>query len=257
MPQTVNKRLIETRFRRRLRDYGRHAKVQTDMAERLLADVVRLRGRRFARVLEIGCGAGTLTRLIVEALEIRDFYANDLVEECRSVVEKETRRAGLATCEFLGGDIEGDLHLPSRLDLIISNATFQWIADPGTLLPRLAERLGPGGVLAFSTFGPENLREIRDVTGTGLCYPSSPTIESLLPSGLRLLHRWERRTVLGFASPLEVLKHLRGLGANAVKQETWPRSALARFATVYRERWGVGEWVPLTYHPMIIVAEKC
>ena len=255
MRQTVDKQLVRDRFRRRLRSYDRHSEVQTATAHRLLDELVRLRGQRFARVLEIGCGSGTLTRLIARALDVREFHANDIVDDCRFPAEKATRGV-LESYRFIGGDIEGELPLPSDLDAILSNAVFQWLEDLDALVPRMATVLGVNGVLAFSTFGPDNLREIRAITGTGLAYRSAADIARLLERDFRVLHRGEETRTLRFASPLDVLRHVRGMGANALTRSRWQRSAVERFVASYRERWTDGESVLLTYHPMIFVAEK-
>jgi malonyl-CoA O-methyltransferase len=256
MPQVVDKRLVRDRFRRRLQSYSRHAQVQDAMARRLLGRLGELKGLRFPRLLEIGCGAGVLTRLILQTLDVDKFYVNDLVEECATVVEDATRSVGFDASEFIAGDIEGDIRLPSRLDLIVSNATFQWLEDLDSILSRLTGLLTTNGVLAFSVFGPRNLAEIRELTGAGLSYSSAIAIADLLRRDLRILHQWEDTTVLRFASPVAVLKHLRDTGVNALRQEHWRRSALDAFSSAYRERFRDGDSVSLTYHPMVFIAEK-
>jgi len=256
MPQLVDRDLVRQRFGRRLASYPRHASIQAGMARRLIDTLVGLRGRTFPRAFEIGCGAGSLTRLIAKGLDIRTFYANDLIDACEAILVKETEGAPFAAVQFIGGDIEGDVLLPSQLDLIVSNATFQWLDDLNTLLPYLASLLDDNGVLAFSTFGPGNLREIRELTRVTLAYLSAATIEGMLCRDFRVLHRWEDLTSLHFDSPLHVMKHLRHTGVNAVNRQSWQRSSLDRFVRAYREQWGAGETVPLTYHPMTFIAEK-
>lgn len=257
MTQTVDKQLIRSRFRRQLHQYSRHASLQHRMAQQLVDALTRLKGGGFPRVLEIGCGSGALTQLVADSLDMQAFYANDLVDDCRSAVASAMESAGSTTTQFIAGDIEDDLPLPAELDLIISNATFQWLEDIGALLPRLAARLRPGGVLGFSTFGPDNLREIRDLTGVGLTYPPGEFIADLLQRDFRVLHEWQDTVTMQFKTPLEVVAHLRRTGVNAVRQTTWQRSALDRFVSTYRERWSIGESVTLTYHPLVFVAEKC
>jgi trans-aconitate 2-methyltransferase len=46
---------------------------------------------------------------------------------------------------------------PGPFDLILANASLQWVPDHAALLPRLAARLGPGGSLAVQS--PDNLDE--------------------------------------------------------------------------------------------------
>jgi malonyl-CoA O-methyltransferase len=256
LTQTVDKQLVRNRFRKQLHQYSHHASLQLSTAQHLVDALTGLKGGAFPRVLEIGCGSGALTRFVAGSLKMRTFYVNDLVEDCRSAVASVMEDAAATTTQFIAGDIEDDLPLPAELDLVISNATFQWLEDIGALLSRLAVLLRPGGVLAFSTFGPDNLREIRDLTGVGLAYPPGEAITDLLQRDFRLLHEWQDTVTMQFKTPLEVVTHLRRTGVNAVRQTTWQRSALDRFVSAYRERWSVGESVALTYHPMIFVAEK-
>jgi malonyl-CoA O-methyltransferase len=49
----------------------------------------------------------------------------------------------------------------SSVDLIWSNVTLQWAADLPNTLKELRRVLRPGGLLMFSTFGPDTLRELR------------------------------------------------------------------------------------------------
>ena len=55
-------------------------------------------------------------------------------------------------------------HLPLRseaIDLIWSNLALQWVADLPSTLIELNRLLAPGGLLMFSTFGPDTLKELR------------------------------------------------------------------------------------------------
>ncbi len=256
MPQTVNKSLIRNRFNKQLKHYDQHASVQIQTASRLVEALTGVRGKTFPEVLEIGCGTGTLTRVIAESLRIMTFKANDLIEPCEGFIVKAFNASDTQSVSFISGDFEDDLPLPCHLDLIISNATFQWFADLKTMLSRLSESLKPHGLLAFSTFGPDNLQEIRSLTGTGLSYPFADTIATWLASHYRLLYQWEDTISLPFPSPRAVLQHLRRTGVNAITPTHWQPSSLRRFEEAYRERWSTDNSVSLTYHPMIFIAEK-
>ena len=59
------------------------------------------------------------------------------------------------------GDIE---QLPLRaatFDFAWSNLALQWMNDPPRAFAELKRVLAPGGLLMFSTFGPDTLRELR------------------------------------------------------------------------------------------------
>jgi malonyl-CoA O-methyltransferase len=47
------------------------------------------------------------------------------------------------------------------VDLVFSNATLQWVNDLDATFRELLRVLRPGGLLLFSTFGPDTLKELR------------------------------------------------------------------------------------------------
>jgi malonyl-CoA O-methyltransferase len=52
------------------------------------------------------------------------------------------------------------------VDLIYSNLMLQWCDQPDIAFGELARVLKPGGLMLFSTFGPDTLRELRDAWST-------------------------------------------------------------------------------------------
>lgn len=62
--------------------------------------------------------------------------------------------------------------LNQNYDLVVSGSTIQWFVDREAFLQRLAQAMNPGALLAVSLFGPENFKELRELTGRGLAYPT-------------------------------------------------------------------------------------
>jgi malonyl-CoA O-methyltransferase len=61
---------------------------------------------------------------------------------------------------------------------------------------------------------------------------------------------------LSFPSPRDALEHLAKTGSNAVTRRAWTRRALADFDDGYRRRFACGGSVPLTYHPVLLIARR-
>lgn len=251
-----DKRLVRERFGRSLDRYDGEAAVQAGMARRLLDAIIRHGGERYDSVLEIGCGTGLLSREMAGRLRIRSIAANDLVEECGPLVAKLVERLPGTAFSFRPGDIERSDLPPGPFDLAASNAVFHWLDDPAGLLERLAAALRAGGLLAFSTFGPDNLREVAAVGGGGLCYRSIDEVTALLERRYRILDRGQGLEIVRFSSPRRVLEHLRRSGANGLERAGWTRGELRAFEGEYRERFASGDDVTLTYHPMFFVARR-
>lgn len=249
-----DKGLVRQRFGRSLARYDEEAAVQGRMARRLVAEIHRHGGEGYESALDIGCGTGRLSRELTRRLRIGAIVANDLVEECGPLVLDALRSAPGVAFSFLPGDIER-VDLPGGVfDLVTSNAVFHWLDEPAGLLARLAAALRPGGLLAFTTFGPDNLREVAAVGGSGLQYLPLQEVAALVERRYRVLRCWEERAVLSFQSPRLVLEHLRRTGANGLVRGGWTRGELRDFEAEYRERFGRGGEVMLTYHPIFVVA---
>jgi len=200
----MSRELLVRRFRRALRTYETRALVQRRLAERLLAAILGV-GRRWPRILEIGCGTGFFTRLASRRLRYEEYLACDLVPDCSSFVSP----LGVT---FVVADGENPSWARGFFDLVAGNAVLQWFLRPGEALAALAEKLSPGGLLALSSFGPETMRELpRKKLPPGLL-PLS-TLVALRPPGLRLLKAESRTETLYFDSPLSMLRHVRETGA--------------------------------------------
>ena len=61
----------------------------------------------------------------------------------------------------LCGDIEQLPLAAARADLIWSNLALQWVNDPARVFAEFHRVLAPAGLVMFSTFGPDTLKELR------------------------------------------------------------------------------------------------
>ena len=100
------------------------------------------------RVVDLGCGPGNLTRLLQERWPAADVLGLDSSAEMVEAA-REQATAGL---RFEVADLRGWSADP-RVDVLISNATLQWVPDHLDLLPHLVEQVVPGGWLAFQVPG--------------------------------------------------------------------------------------------------------
>ncbi len=249
----IDKEQIRRRFERAAATYDRQAVIQERVAAKLLALLVVHGPAAPRRVLEIGCCTGLLTRQVLERCDtITDMVVNDLVEGFRTRVLERCGHLG-ATLGFLAGDIE-EIPIPGRFDLVISSSTFHWFHDLAGVLARLHRHLEQDGCLAFAMYGPDNLREIRELTGIGLEYPDLDSLRALVERHFTVLACEERLETLVFADPMAVLQHLRQTGVNVPAGASWSRGRLARFERDYGAMFADGAGVRLSYHPMFVVA---
>ena len=100
-----------------------------------------------ARVVDLGCGPGNLTRLLAERWPAAEVTGVDSSPE---MVERA--RADVPGIAFEVGDLR-EWSPTEPVDVLVSNATLQWLPDHLDLLPRLVERVRPGGWFAFQVPG--------------------------------------------------------------------------------------------------------
>ncbi|MGA7156710.1 MAG: trans-aconitate 2-methyltransferase [Acidobacteriaceae bacterium] len=140
------------------RQYLRFEEERTRPARDLLAQVrleregLKREGLvRVGRVVDLGCGPGNSTELLVERFPGALMMG---VDSSKDMLEKARER--LPGCEF----VEADLRTwtpPGKTDLVFANAVLQWVPEHQAVMRRMVEGLEEGGVLAVQM--PDNTRE--------------------------------------------------------------------------------------------------
>jgi trans-aconitate 2-methyltransferase len=128
--------------------YRRYEDERTRPARELLARVPLTDA---ARIVDLGCGPGNSTELLVERFPGADVVGTDNSEPMLA-----SARERLPRCRFELSDIAqwAPAEAPT---LIYANASLQWVGEHERLLPRLFAALAPGGVLAIQM--PDNRDE--------------------------------------------------------------------------------------------------
>jgi trans-aconitate 2-methyltransferase len=101
--------------------------------------------------VDLGCGPGTSTRLLVERFPDAEIIGLDFAP---GMLAEARRRLPGVTFEQV--DI-ASWRPARRPDLIFADSALQWVADHETLFPRLMSQLADGGTLAVQM--PDNRQE--------------------------------------------------------------------------------------------------
>jgi malonyl-CoA O-methyltransferase len=150
---------VARRFNRHAETYDLYADVQRRMAARIAAAAAD--GGPPQRILEVGCGTGYLTSLLRDDFPDARITAVDLAER---MVDQAHRRLGRSSrVELDVADVEAVEWPPEVFDLVVSNATLQWLATPEETLAKLAKALRPAGRMLHATFGPATFQELHSV----------------------------------------------------------------------------------------------
>lgn len=256
MNYTVDKDKVINRFSRHIASYNAEASVQRDIAGELMQKVMNSEKNVYQNVLEIGCGTGFLTRELLQYFHPSAYVLNDIVEAMYFEIEDITRRHNFKDWSFISGDAE-KLQFSGKFNLVVSSSTIQWFQYPKLFLEKVSGMLEDGDIFAFSTFGPDNFHEINALFGASLHYPTMETLKLWLSDSFELIHHSEKKVSLCFDTPMEVIKHIKLTGVNAVFNRQWNRHDLLNLQTNYGSQTSTSDHkVSLTYHPIFIIAKK-
>lgn len=250
-----DKQLIKDRFESGFSKYDRLASVQKYVSNELagLAEEYA-KDLKASRILEIGAGTGFLTERLIPLWSEAEWFINDISPDTEKLTGRFTENIN---AEFVIGDAE-TIELPGNMDVIASSSSIQWFNDVEAFINKIHCKLSSNGYLFISTFGPENFNEIRTVTGNGLDYKSREELENILhKTGFKILHIIEKKEFLYFDIPVDVLYHIKSIGLNSVKKDTWTRKKLNAFSEKYKKLFSTpSKAVKLTYHPILFAAKK-
>jgi len=151
-------RAVRRSFDRASLTYDRSAAVQAEIRTRLLErlDVVRLEPQR---VLDLGAGTGDAARNLQRRYRSAQVLALDLSP---AMLRQSPRQLPLLRrFERIAADAHR-LPLPdASIDLVFSNLMLEWCHDPDLVFREIRRVLRAGGLLTFTTLGPDTLKELR------------------------------------------------------------------------------------------------
>lgn len=235
-------KIIKKQFKKSIDVYEQHAVVQAIMADKLIS---ALPLGDYTSILELGCGSGLLTKKLVQKIRYEKYYANDIVEKSKLYLDKI-----LKDYVFLGGSALR-LQVSGKFNLIISNALFQWFNDVEKSLDYFKTFLNKDGIIAFTTFSPDNYKEINVLTGLTLEYKSIDEIREILDKNFEIKYLENFEYTMHFQNPLEVLVHMKNTGVNALSSKPLGIKDVKIFCDNYKASFPD---LTLTYSPIIAVA---
>jgi malonyl-CoA O-methyltransferase len=247
---------IRRAFGRAAASYAEHAALQAEVATRLRERLDDLTDFAPERVLDVGCGPGDGSAALQARYPDADVIALDLALPMLQLAPVSLQRVCADAQALPLGD--------ASVDLVHSSLCLQWCEDPGLALAESRRVLRPGGMLLFSTFGPDTLKELRaafaDVDRTphvSRFIDMHDIGDALLASGFRdpVLERED--FTLTYADARSLMRELRAIGAtnaDAQRQRTLTGKAhLAHVVAAY-ERFRRDGVLPATYEVVYAAA---
>jgi malonyl-CoA O-methyltransferase len=158
----LDKTRIRASFNAAAEHYDEAAVLQHEVGNRMLErlDLIRLAPHT---ILDVGAGTGALSRALGRRYSAARVMSLDLAPRMLMVARRHngwfSRHFGKQ--KFICADAESLPIADRSVDLILSNLTLQWCATLDQAFAEFRRVLKPQGLLMFSTFGPDTLKELR------------------------------------------------------------------------------------------------
>ena len=232
-PRDVDPHAVRRGFARAAATYDEAAALQREIGARLAErlDYVKLAP---SMILDAGCGTGEAVGDLGVRFPVARVVALDValpmvvaararVRAGRSALRRLLRpfasRAAVAPA-FVCGDI-GALPLAAgSCELIWSNLALQWVNDLPQAFAEFRRVLKVGGLLSFTTFGPDSLREVRaafagvdDSTHTNRFIDMHDIGDMLVHAGFADPVMDMEQVTLTFDTPKSLVVELKAIGA--------------------------------------------
>jgi malonyl-CoA O-methyltransferase len=157
-PFALDRARIRASFDAAAAAYDEAAVLQREVRSRLLERLAEVKLDP-AVVLDAGCGTGHAARALSRRYRGARIIALDVAPAM--LREARRQRSWLRRLDLVCADAAA-LPLPARsVGLVFSNLMLQWCDEPDRPFTQFHRVLRPGGLLTFTTFGPDTLRELR------------------------------------------------------------------------------------------------
>lgn len=244
----LDRRAARRNFERAARTYAAAARLEAEVGARMLErlDYVKLEPQRI-----LDAGSGPPGRALGKRYPQAGVFAVDFSRQMLLLGRRKLleRKAPQAVC----GDMECLPLAAGCMDLVWSNMALHWAGDTAAALREFERVLAPGGLLMFSTLGPDTLKELRAAAGAARVHAfldMHDLGDLLVGAGFSSPVMDMEMLTLRYADPARLVADLRasgqtnarrdrrrGLAARALRPILRQAPAQASFEVVYGHAW--------------------
>ena len=149
-------------FEKAATSYDAAAVLQKEIANRLVERMDYM-SMKPARILDAGAGTGFISQLLATRYPKAQITALDLAVNMlkQAKGKRSLKQRWNKKINYINAEVENIPLEDNSVDLVISGLTIQWCQDLPKVFKEFRRILAPNGLLLFSTFGPETLKELR------------------------------------------------------------------------------------------------
>ena len=158
----IDRQAMRAAFEKAALLYDAAAVLQLEVANRLV-ERMNYMSMKPQSILDAGGGTGFISQLLAERFPKAKITGLDLAFNMLKVSKKKRsfKQRWNRQFNYVNAEVENLPFADASLELVISGLTLQWCQDLPKVFKEFKRVLAPGGLLLFSTFGPDTLKELR------------------------------------------------------------------------------------------------
>lgn len=158
----IDRQAMRSAFEKAAPLYDAAAVLQLEVAKRL-AERMDVMTMQPVSILDAGSGTGFVSQLMAKRFPKAKITALDLARNMliQAREKRSFKQRWNKQFHYVNAEVENLPFADASVELIISGLTLQWCQDLPKVFAEFRRVLAPGGLLLFSSFGPDTLKELR------------------------------------------------------------------------------------------------
>ena len=237
---------IKNNFNKSAASYANHAFIQKEISIRLTEKISAINIKPKI-VADLGAGIGIFTNNLLKNMPESKILSIDFAQQTL-----ERNNAKIKIC----ADVERIPISENSVDLMTSNLMLQWCDNLDVFFAQCYRILKPNGLIIFSTFGPDTLKELKASYLDANLNPSVNTFidmhdigDKILLSGFEGPVMEMEMLTLMYENVIDLMKDLKGIGAQTVKNKKQSIIGKNKFNNIIKmyEKYRRNGKLPATY----------
>lgn len=237
---------IRDNFNKSAASYANHAFIQKEISIRLIERISAI-NIKAEIVADLGAGTGIFTDNLIQYTPKSKVLTIDFAQQALA-----QNNAKIKLC----ADVEKMPISDNSIDLIASNLMLQWCDNLDIFFAQCYRILKPNGLIIFSTFGPDTLKELKASYLAANLTPNVNTFidmhdigDKILSSGFEGPVMEMEMLTLNYTNVIDLMKDLKGIGAQTVKNRKQSIIGKNKFNNIIKmyEKYRKDGKLPATY----------
>lgn len=158
----IDRIAMRASFEKAAGSYDAAGVLQKEVANRLVERMSYM-AMKPRSILDAGAGTGFVSQLLANRFPKAKITALDLAFNMlkQSKNKRSFKQRWNKQFNYVHAEVENLPFADASVELVISGLTLQWCQDLPKVFKEFRRVLAPGGLLLFSSFGPDTLKELR------------------------------------------------------------------------------------------------